>query len=52
MRGSPRSMMLTWANTVAGWWTSAAVTAMRRQQRAAINAVLKPKAQKRRKAGK
>jgi len=34
--------MLTWANTVAGWWTSAAVTAMQRQQRAMLNA-LKPK---------
>ena len=46
MRGSPRSLMLTWANTVAGWWTSAAVTAIQRQQRAALKAMM-PKATKR-----
>jgi hypothetical protein len=43
MRGSPRSLMLSWANTVAGWWTSTAVTAMQRQQRAVRNALTKPK---------
>jgi len=38
--------MLTWANTVTGWWTSAAVSAMQRQQRAMVSATLtamKPK---------
>jgi len=41
--------MLSWANTMAGWWTSAAVTAIQRQQRAALNAVTKPRpARKRR----
>lgn len=43
MKGSPRSLMLTWANTVAGWWTSAAVSAIQRQQRARLNAMLKPR---------
>jgi len=40
--------MLTWANTVAGWWTSAAVTAMQRQQRAMLNAMKLKIAPKRR----
>jgi hypothetical protein len=31
--------MLRGANTVAGWWTSAAVSAMQRQQRAMLGAV-------------
>jgi len=35
--------MLSWANAVAGWWTSAAVSAMQRQQRAVKNALTKPK---------
>jgi hypothetical protein len=34
--------MLRWANAVSGWWTSAAVSAMQRQQRAILGAV-KPK---------
>lgn len=40
MRGSPRSLMLTWANTIAGYWTSAAATAMQRQQRAMLKATM------------
>ena len=48
MRGSPRGIMLTWANTVTGWWTSAAVTAMQRQQRALLNAMKLKIAAKRR----
>lgn len=49
MRGSPRSIMLTWANIVAGWWTSAAATAIRRQQRAVLNA-MKPELKTRKKS--
>jgi hypothetical protein len=56
MKGSPRSLMLTWANTVAGWWTSTAVSAMQRQQRAMVTATLnamKPTpVRKRRRKGK
>jgi hypothetical protein len=46
MRGTPRSLMLTWANTVTGWWTSAAARELQRQQRAMVTAALnamKPK---------
>ncbi len=32
MRGSPRSLMLSWANRVAGWWTQAALVTFRKQQ--------------------
>ncbi len=39
MKGSPRSIMLSWANAVAGWWTSAAVGAAQRQQRALLSAL-------------
>jgi hypothetical protein len=42
VKGTPRRWMLRWANAVAGWWTSAAVSAMQRQQRAMLGAV-KPK---------
>jgi hypothetical protein len=35
--------MLTWANTVAGWWTSATVTEIQRQQRAMLKASTKAK---------
>ena len=52
MKGTPRSLMLTWANTVAGWWTSAAVTEIQRQQRAALKAMLPKPAPKRRAARK
>ena len=39
MKGSPRSIMLTWANRAAGWWTSAAVAAVQQQQRAFLKAL-------------
>ncbi len=39
MKGSPRSIMLSWANAAAGWWTSAAVGAAQRQQRALLSAL-------------
>jgi hypothetical protein len=39
MRGSPRSIMLSWADAVTGWWTSAAVSAAQRQQRAMLSAL-------------
>jgi len=55
MRGSPRSIMLTWANMAAGWWTSAAVSAVQRQQRAVLGAALgalKPKPPRKRRARK
>jgi hypothetical protein len=47
MKATPRSIMLTWANTIAGWWTSAAVSAIQRQQRAILNAMIKPTKPKR-----
>jgi hypothetical protein len=40
--------MLTWANTVTGWWTSATVTAIQRQQRALLKAMTKSKPTKKR----
>jgi hypothetical protein len=43
--------MLTWANTVAGWWTSASVAEIQRQQWAVLNAITKvkkPKSRRRR----
>ena len=53
MRGSPRSVMLAWANTVVGWWTSAAVSALQRQQRAMLASMTpKPKRKPRRKRAK
>jgi hypothetical protein len=48
VKGTPRSWMLRWANAVAGWWTSAAVSAMQRQQRAILGAG-KPKRMRTRK---
>ena len=47
--------MLTWANMAAGWWTSAAVSAVQRQQRAVLGAALgalKPKPPRKRRARK
>jgi hypothetical protein len=41
MRGSPRSLVLSWANSVTGWWTSMAVSAVQRQQRAVVDATLR-----------
>jgi hypothetical protein len=46
MKGSPRSILLTWANAAAGWWTSAAVAALQRQQRAMVNAMKGKRARK------
>ena len=52
MKGTPRSLMLSWANALAGWWTSAAVAAVQRQQRAALKAMMpkpaKPRGTRRR----
>jgi hypothetical protein len=39
MKGSPRSLMLSWANRVAGWWTSAAFAAAQNQQHALLHAM-------------
>ena len=52
MKGSPRSIMLTWANRAAGWWTGAAVSAVRQQQRAALKAMTATPAKVRPKRGK
>ena len=55
MRGTPRSLMLTWVNTVGGWWTSTMVSAIQRQQRAMTTATLnamKPKPVRKRRARK
>jgi hypothetical protein len=43
MKGTPRSLWLSWMNRATGWWNSAAVTAMQNQQRAALKAMTKPK---------
>ena len=52
MRGSPRSVMLTWANTAAGWWTSQAVAGIQRQQRAMLSAMMPKLGRKRRFRGR
>lgn len=39
MKGSPRSIWLTWANRAAGWWTSAFATAAQRQTQATLKAM-------------
>jgi len=47
--------MLTWANTVAGWWTSTTVSAIQRQQQAMMTATvnaMKPKPVTKRRARK
>jgi hypothetical protein len=36
MKGTPRSVWLSMANRVAGWWTSAAIAAMKRQNQAVL----------------
>jgi hypothetical protein len=48
VKGTPRSWMLRWANAAVGWWTSVAVSAIQRQQRAMLGAV-KPKRMRTRK---
>jgi hypothetical protein len=55
MRGTPRSLMLSWANTVAGWWTSTMVSAIQRRQQAMMTATvnaMKPKPVTKRRARK
>jgi hypothetical protein len=42
MKGSPRSLVLSWANAVAGFWSGLAANAMRRQGKAAMTAMTKP----------
>jgi hypothetical protein len=49
MKGTPRSLMLSWANAVAGWWTSAAVSAIQARQRAALRTLTGKPRRKRRK---
>jgi hypothetical protein len=39
MKGTPRSLWLSWANRVAGYWTSAMASALQRQQRATLKAM-------------
>ena len=41
MKGSPRSLWLSAANRAAGYWTSAAVAVLQRQQRAMLAASVK-----------
>jgi hypothetical protein len=54
MKGSPRSVWLSWANKTAGWWTSAMATAMTRQAQGALKAAtssspaVKPRRRKKR----
>lgn len=53
MKGTPRSVWLSWANRAAGIWTSAFVAAAKRNQAAALKAMTTPpksKTRKRRKA--
>jgi hypothetical protein len=52
MRGTPRSIMLTWANTIASWWTSATVSAIQHRQRTMLSAMLKAAKSKRAKTNK
>lgn len=42
MRGTPRSIWLSWANRTAGWWIGTATTEARRQQRVVLNKIAKP----------
>jgi len=41
MKGTPRSVWLSVVNRVAGWWTSAAMAAMKRQNQAALTELRK-----------
>jgi hypothetical protein len=41
MKGTPHSIWLSMAHQVGGYWTSAAVTAMKRQQHAMISEAMK-----------
>jgi hypothetical protein len=55
MKGSPRSLWLSAANRVTGWWMGHAANAIRQAQSAAIKQALKPakpsRAGKRRRKG-
>ena len=42
MKGSPRSLWLTTANRIAGFWMGHATNALRQTQRAALKAAAKP----------
>ena len=42
MKGSPRSLWLTTANRIAGFWMGHATNALRQAQRAALKAAAKP----------
>ena len=42
MKGTPRSLWLSWMNRATGYGTSAAVAAMQNQQRAALRAMTRP----------
>jgi hypothetical protein len=41
MKGTPRSLWLSMVHRTAGWWMSAAITAIERQQRAMLSEGLK-----------
>ncbi len=42
MKGTPRSLWLSMANQVAGWWMGTAANAIRRQQRTMMAKAAKP----------
>ncbi|WP_448191040.1 hypothetical protein [Azospirillum sp. sgz301742] len=42
MKGSPRSVWLSWANRAAGIWTSAFTAAAKRNQAAVLKAMTSP----------
>ncbi|HYG87883.1 MAG TPA: hypothetical protein VD978_16625 [Azospirillum sp.] len=55
MKGTPRSLWLSWANQAASIWTSAFAAAAKRNQAAFLKAMTtppKPTRAKRRKSGK
>jgi hypothetical protein len=41
MKGTPRSLWLSMAHQMTGWWMSTAITAIERQQRAMLSETLK-----------
>ncbi len=42
MKGTPASLWLSAANQAAGWWMGHAANAVRAQQRAMVNEMMKP----------
>ena len=46
MRGTPRSIWLSWANRAAGWWMGTAMAEVRRQQRVALKKITRPRGPK------